>query len=412
MSSSAANADVLIRIMAEVEKAKANVRSIRKEVENMAKPNVRSYERIARAQKVVQDQTQKLQRTTAGLGGQFKRNEGRFQGWALSVMFFGMAMQRVFSDIWKQSAATFNDVSHSVAGTVTGFDLLEGSITYLQYSIGAALEPVVMQLVPIIDKITEWVQENEALTAGIVKWGFIIGSVLFMVGFLTLAFNGVWTMIKNVTTAIKFLSANPLILMAVAAILVFTWLYKIKTEMGTWSNFFMAILRGIIRAFVITGAAIAGAFGAAWNFVQQGWNNVVEWIGKGINKIIDWLNFVIRMINSLTGSSINPLDNIDVSGFMAEVTSAGNAFWNAFDAVMNPYLAWEAAHLAIDSSQLSGTAATLASSPSANSGGSTANTQVTNFNNITIEAGGLTFDEIIAGYEQRVNSVQSPTAGN
>jgi len=74
-----------------------------------------------------------------------------FQGWALSVMFAGMAMQRAFNAIWQSGSKTFNDIMHSVEGTVTGFDNLNNSITYLQFVAGQALEPLADALVPIID---------------------------------------------------------------------------------------------------------------------------------------------------------------------------------------------------------------------------------------------------------------------
>lgn len=412
MANSSANGDVIIRIMAEVEKAKASLKAVRKEVSNMAKPNVRSYERIARAQKIVQDETVRLNRVTTGLAGQFKKNEGRFQGWALSVMFFGMAMQQVFSGIWKSASTTFNDVMHSVSGTITSFDLLNGSVTYLQYSIGAALEPVAALLIPIIDSITEWVQKNEELVAGIVKWGFIIGSVLFMVGFLTLAFNGVWTMVKNVTTALKFLQANPLVAMAVAAILVVTWLIKIKNEVGGWGNFFTAVLRAIVRLFMLTVAAIAGLFAEAWAVVKMGWNSVVTFIGDGINTAIGWVNMLIRAINRITGSKIGLLPEVDVSGALLDVGQFGDAFMDTYGSIMEWYFAKEAQWMPINSTDLSGTAASLAgttTTPGATGSGGA--TQITNFNTITIEGSGMTVDEIIAGYEQRVNSTAPAATG-
>jgi hypothetical protein len=114
----------------------------------------------------------------------------KFAGWAMSIMFFGMAMQRVFNGIWKSSTQTFQDVMHSTEGATTGFDMLQGSIKYLQFSIGAALEPVVMWLIPIIDRIAEWVQNNEGLTAGIITIGILLGGLFVGVGGGVLAING------------------------------------------------------------------------------------------------------------------------------------------------------------------------------------------------------------------------------
>jgi len=105
----------------------------------------------------------------------------QFQGWAMSVMFFGMALQRVFFGIWKSASKTFNDVIHSVDGAVTGFDMLGGSIKYLQFTAGAALEPLAYALIPIIDNITELINKYPELTRFTVKWGAILGTI-FMIG--------------------------------------------------------------------------------------------------------------------------------------------------------------------------------------------------------------------------------------
>ncbi len=114
----------------------------------------------------------------------------QFQGWAMSIMFFGMALQKIFTDIWKNGTKTFNDIMHSVEGTVTGFDMLDGSIKYLQFSIGQALEPLAFMMIPIIDAVSEWISENEGLTRTIVSTGLVLGGIFAVGGAGALAING------------------------------------------------------------------------------------------------------------------------------------------------------------------------------------------------------------------------------
>ena len=64
---------------------------------------------------------------------------------------------------------------HSVEGTVTGFDILNGELKYLGFNIGSALEPVVGFLTPIISAVSEWVQEHPKLR--LTGKGVIIGFV-------------------------------------------------------------------------------------------------------------------------------------------------------------------------------------------------------------------------------------------
>jgi len=113
-----------------------------------------------------------------------------FAGWAMSIMFFGMALKRTFDTIWKSSTKTFNDVMHSVEGSVTGFDRLDGSLKYLGFTAGAALEPVAAYLIPIIDRVSQWISENETLFAKIVIGTGILGTLFTILGSGVLAFNG------------------------------------------------------------------------------------------------------------------------------------------------------------------------------------------------------------------------------
>lgn len=134
------------------------------------------------------------------LSEQLKANEGRFQGWAMSIMFAGMAMMRYTQQLWQFGNKAFQEVMHSVEGTTTGFDNLNGSMKYLGFTIGQALEPLAAYLTPIIIKVAEWVQDNEKLVEGIVKWGFVLGTVFFAVGQLVLGFNGLFTAVKNIVS--------------------------------------------------------------------------------------------------------------------------------------------------------------------------------------------------------------------
>lgn len=143
-----------------------------------------------RGVKGVNDQFATMDKQTKLLDRSLGKFSMQFQGWALSVMFFGMALQRIFFGIAKSSAKTFNDVMHSVEGTVTGFDRLGGSLTFLKFTVGEALEPIAASLIPVLDRITEWVSKNKELTAGIVKWGAILGTVFAVGGAGALAIAG------------------------------------------------------------------------------------------------------------------------------------------------------------------------------------------------------------------------------
>lgn len=134
---------------------------------------------------------------------QIKSSGRQFQGWAMSIMFFGMAIQKTMDSIWKESTKTFQDISHSVEGTTTGFDMLEGSMKYLGFTIGSALEPIAVMLIPIVDKVADWVTQHEALTGKIVSGGLALGAIFAAGGGGALAINGFLDLSDRITTASK-----------------------------------------------------------------------------------------------------------------------------------------------------------------------------------------------------------------
>lgn len=113
-----------------------------------------------------------------------------FQGWAMSIMFAGMAIQRAFMGVWKSGMKTFQEVQKSVEGSTDGFTKLQGSMKYLQFTIGRALEPIAELLIPIIDRVADWVSQNERLVATVTALGIAFGTLSMVLGMIVLAKEG------------------------------------------------------------------------------------------------------------------------------------------------------------------------------------------------------------------------------
>ncbi len=265
---------------------------------------------------------------------QIKKNEGRFQGWALSIMFFGMAINRALGQVWKSATRTFNDVMHSTEGTVTQFDMLQGSLKFLQFAAGSALEPLVEQLIPLIDRLTDIVLTNDNLVRGFVKWGFVLGTTLTLVGTLTLGFNGLTSAIKNLGVVAAFVFSGLKVaftklshwivtssasigllteswaLMGTAArlsflsmiggiVLAIAWIFKLIKILGGLGPFLQSLGRGLLRVFVLIGEGIAT--------VSTG---IVNGVIFALNKTISLINTVIRQINKIPGMNIGMVGEI------------------------------------------------------------------------------------------------------
>lgn len=132
----------------------------------------------------------RVKKDTVDLNKELKKQQIPFAGWAMSIMFLGMAMKNMFDTIWKSSSKTFNEVMHSVDGAVTGFDMLDGSMKYLGFAVGQALEPIAMGLYPIIDAVADWIVNNNELVGKVLLSIGIFGALFTVLGSLVLAVNG------------------------------------------------------------------------------------------------------------------------------------------------------------------------------------------------------------------------------
>lgn len=215
---------------------------------------------------------------TQSFSDQIKKNEGHFNAWALSIMFAGMQMMAIFKQIWSMGQKSFQDVMHSVEGTTTGFDNLQGSMKYLGFIIGEALEPVAEWLTPIVIKIADWVENNKGLFKTFVIVLGVVGTLFFTVGQLVLAFGGIITAAKNIGTIFKFIFGKSFwgkaltymkgvfvkiggfltklgitgkVAMAggivAGIILAIVWIFKLKEAIGSWGDFFKGVLSGLVR---------------------------------------------------------------------------------------------------------------------------------------------------------------------
>lgn len=276
------------------------------------------------------------------LGQDMKANEGRFQGWALSVMFFGMAIQRVFLGIWKFGTKAFQEVAHSVEGMVTQTDMLAGSMKFLGIVVGSALEPLAAALIPIVEKISDWVQQNPELTAEMVKWGSIIGSFLLLVGLLVLGFTGVFTAVANVGSIIAAVlggaatggAAFLLASVVIAIIAVIAWLVIFTIKVGGIGEAFKAVFRSIVTIASAFRGVVAGIVAEMVNFIKMMWNGVVQFIEDGINLAISKINSLIDALNTIPFINISNIGEADLGNLRVSTLKMGEAFGDAFSKVM------------------------------------------------------------------------------
>ena len=266
-----------------------------------------------------------------------KKGQKPFAGYALSIMFAGMAIQRTFSSIRKFGVSTFQEINKSIEGTTTNADLLDGSMKYLGYTVGSALEPLMATLIPVVDALAKWADDNPKLVSEIVELGSAIGGLMLAFGGYTLAKNGLAelsgmlgegglfsTSVGDASSKVnKFKGALNGIARAITVMLAVKFAKDAVKDLIK-GDFYNAIANGFLSAGlgVLTWNPEVGlallTIGITMKFVESDiFHSVSDWFWKNVrNPIMDaitdiqqaWNSFIASIQNrGLLGAFINAL---------------------------------------------------------------------------------------------------------
>lgn len=249
----------------------------------------------------------------------------------LSIMFFGMQMQRTFQGIAQASLTTFNKLNTDTESANNTMTRLGAAMEGVRYVIGdainAALEPMEGILMNILDWVMEITDNNQDWIGWAIIIGVIVGGIMMLVGQLGLLFIGIAALTgasgfaglgSAATTATAAGSKGILgmigSILAVAAVWglligLFTgaeWPRKLITN-------FVKLIGNIVIFIVWLALKIIKFLGGAFGFVAELIGNAFAWAFKGV------INIVIRAINSilsLVEQMINKIAQSDIGKFL------------------------------------------------------------------------------------------------
>lgn len=256
----------------------------------------------------------------------------------LSIMFFGMAIQRVFQGIARSAITTFTKIMESNDMLGTAVQRLGVHFGYLKFVIGSALntalEPLLPKIINIINTIGNWVQENPKLATTIIIVGFAIGFLLFTVGMLGLGLSGLAAIIGQVAlisfpalaASIGSVLLNALILLIlvysiVEAVRFLTATIKGEEYKANEKNIFTKIGSSVVNLLriVYVGAVAMGIFiGTLLYTIGEGFvgiikvaSNLITGFLEGVlNTVIRAVNIIISAINRVSKANIPTLEEV------------------------------------------------------------------------------------------------------
>lgn len=259
---------------------------------------------------------------------EINKQKHKFQGWAMSIMFAGMALQRMAQSIWNFGTKTFTDIAHSVEGLTTNTDDLNNTWTYLGFTIGQALDPVAEILVPIVEQIADWVSQNEELVAGLVVAAAIFGTLFAVIGSIVLAVAGFIEAFSIIGPAAS--SAGTAISEAFTAV---------STTLGTG---FLATVGLIVGAIAIIVAAWQTNLGGIQDFFKETFMGIFTVISSVFSNIIKIFGGFFKIIKgvlsgdfSLIWEGLTDIVKNAVAGILKLLVGIGSAVYNIFMFVLN-----------------------------------------------------------------------------
>jgi len=241
----------------------------------------------------------------------------------LSLLFFGMAIQRMFLGLARTGMDAYMKITEGQTEFGQSTLKLAAAWEYTKFVIGEAIGSVLTALLPtilpIIRKITDWVEQNKELVGWIIIIGVILGTLMMTFGIVALGIRGMLAWIGNMIGAFKmlgvaatFLMANPVILAIalIAAAIIFLYF--------AWQNNWFNIRQ-------TTGVIVHGIANAFFYLVEAGqflltgmiivWNGILTVVEMVAGPIIDVINGIGAAYAWLTGDVFDPIQKDFLTGF-------------------------------------------------------------------------------------------------
>lgn len=284
-----------------------------------------------------EDMTASANMVAKALNGQFgilEKSGIRFTDAQKKMIEFGTESEKAaaLQEGFAQNLKYTNEVA---AGTTEG-KLAKLKVTFenITETIGAALIPVLTQLVanvqPILNKIIEWMANNEGLVtkiamvaAGAAALMLVLGPILIALSFLPAVIGGVGVALAILTSPITLVIAA-IAALVVAGILLYKNWDKVKAfAKAIWggiANFFKAWGQSIVNTFKNSWDRLKSVTSAVWNGIKA----LASAVWNGIKSFfVNWFN----SIKSTFTNSWNNLKNI-VSNVLTGIRTVFQTVWN------------------------------------------------------------------------------------
>lgn len=283
----------------------------------------KKFERQMKAQ---QESIKRAQEETARFNSALKKQQAReraatkelekmgntFSMEFLGILFFGMQMQMLFGNLAKSTVSNFMKITEGATSQGQAISALNATWTLLSFTVGSAVASVVESLLPtilpVIEAIVDWVDKNSSLVGWSIILGFVLGTVLLIIGSLYIGIEAIINSFVKLTSGTNSLISAFIKFASVAAAdmgwgfvfsTIFIWIgiiiAVIAVLYAAWQTNFGGIQEFTKGTFGIIWEIIKTVFGALWDIIklffglvlaifQGDWGKVVAILIKEIGR--------------------------------------------------------------------------------------------------------------------------------
>lgn len=280
-------------------RANANLtafQQVRKELSRIKQENMQINRVTNQMQRSMSGFADVTKKEVAGAFRSVQRESNRFKGELLSMMFFGMAITRVFGGFLRSSFQSFQKTTEGTNMANNALTRLTASWEFLKFSLINALldNPFFAYLIEssirLVDRFNNLNDSTKGWFGAIVGVTVAVGGLMTAVGLVGLGIEGViksfallgtvaTAAIAKINTALVWLAANPIVLLISSLLAIIVVLFMLRQKFGSFGN--------ALKAW-------AGAIGLAILLVFQS-------ILSGVEFVIDAL--LVLIANVLAAAS-------------------------------------------------------------------------------------------------------------
>jgi archaellum component FlaC len=256
-------------------------------------PVISSYQ-IARLNTEFNSMESQVDKVTNSLGKQRKEFK-QFPMELLSIMFFGMLIQRTFTNIARVGVDTFMRVTEGTTEAGHAFNVLNAGVQTLKFAIGEALGTVLMEILPtlleFITKIIDWVGQNKKLVGWLIIAGIVLGTLMFLIGTIGLGINGIIAAFEKLggIKISQWIAKSGLTNLAGVLLEIVIWIVILyaawKTNFGGIKDFTKSTLGIIGEVFALTFDFIKGAAKDLFDILIAIFEGDTEKLGNSIKRL-------------------------------------------------------------------------------------------------------------------------------